>query len=212
MQFFVDTADIEEIDQANKLGILDGVTTNPTLIARTGRPPQEVYHEISRLISGPVSCEVLSTDYEGMMREALDFSKIASHIVVKLPLTHAGIQATKTCSQRGIATNITLCFSANQALIAAKAGATYISPFLGRLDDLGQSGLLLLQEIRQIYDNYDFPTKILAASLRSTEQVKQAALIGADVATMPLKILKQLIVHPLTEQGLKTFLSDIGRL
>ncbi|UYQ71574.1 fructose-6-phosphate aldolase [Pelagibacterium flavum] len=209
MKFFVDTADISEIRELHDAGLLDGVTTNPSLVAKSGRDFKEVVKEICDLLPGlPVSAEVAATDYDGMMAEADVLSKIADNVVVKVPLTLAGLKACKTLSDRGIKTNVTLCFSANQALLAAKVGATYISPFLGRLDDINLDGMQLISDIRVIYDNYDFNTQILAASIRSPNHVSDAALAGADVATIPPGVLKKLADHPLTDKGLDAFVKD----
>ena len=209
MKFFVDTADIGDIRELHDAGLLDGVTTNPSLIAKAGRDFKEVVKEICDLLPGlPVSAEVAATDYDGMMAEADVLGKIADNVVIKLPLTLAGLKACKTLTDRGIKTNVTLCFSANQALLAAKAGATYISPFLGRLDDINLDGMQLIQDIRIIYDNYDFSTEILAASIRTPNHVSDAALAGADVATIPPSVLKKLADHPLTEKGLAAFVKD----
>jgi len=208
MKFFVDTADVDEIREINDLGLLDGVTTNPSLIMKSGRDIMEVTKEICGIVDGPVSAEVTATDYDGMMKEAAVLEKIADNICIKLPLTLDGIKGCKTLSSRGVKTNVTLCFSANQALLAAKAGATYISPFLGRLDDLGLNGMELIEEIRIIYDNYDFDTQILAASIRTVNHVKEAAMIGADVATIPPSTIKALVKHVLTDKGLDAFLAD----
>lgn len=208
MEFFLDTGIIEEIKEAALLGIVDGVTTNPTLIAKTGRKQEDVIREICQIIDGPISAEVIATDYEGMMKEALVLAEIHPNVVIKLPLTEAGIRTCKELSDKSIKTNVTLCFSVNQALLAAKAGATYISPFIGRLDDIGHNGNDLIAEIRQVYDNYGFTTKILAASVRHAFHVREVALIGSDVATMPLSALKALYKHPMTEKGLEAFLKD----
>lgn len=208
MKFFVDTADVNEIRELNDLGLLDGVTTNPSLIMKSGRDIQEVTKEICAMVEGPVSAEVTATDFSGMMREADILSKIADNICIKVPLTLDGLKACKEITGSGRLVNVTLCFSANQALLAAKAGATFISPFIGRLDDLGIDGMELIAEIRTIYDNYDFATEILAASIRTVNHVKQAALIGADVATVPPATLKALVKHPLTDKGLEAFLAD----
>ena len=209
MKFFVDTADINEIRELHDAGLLDGVTTNPSLVAKSGRDFKEVVKEICELLPGlPVSAEVAATDYHGMMAEADVLSKIADNVVIKVPLTLNGLKACKTLSDRGIKTNVTLCFSANQALLAAKVGATYISPFLGRLDDINLDGMQLIQDIRVIYDNYDFSTQILAASIRSANHVSDAALAGADVATIPPAVLKKLADHPLTDKGLAAFVKD----
>lgn len=208
MKFFVDTADVKEIRELNDLGLLDGVTTNPSLILKSGGNITEVTREICSIVSGPVSAEVVATDYDGMMREAAVLSKIADNICIKLPLTLDGLKACKALTSDGRLVNVTLCFSANQALLAAKAGATFISPFIGRLDDIAIDGMDVIAEIRTIYDNYDFKTEILAASIRTVNHVKQAALIGADVATVPPATLKALVKHPLTDKGLEAFLAD----
>lgn len=208
MKFFVDTANIDEIRELNELGLVDGVTTNPTLILKAGRDIFEVAKEICTFVQGPVSLEVASIHYDGMMKEAAVLAKLAPNICIKLPLTLDGLKACRALTQQGIKTNMTLCFSANQALLAAKAGATYISPFIGRLDDMGADGMELIGEIRTIYDNYDFPTQILAASVRTVNHVKEAALIGADVATIPPVTLKALAGHPLTDKGLAAFMAD----
>ncbi|WP_332718699.1 fructose-6-phosphate aldolase [Pelagibacterium mangrovi] len=209
MKFFVDTADINEIRELHDAGLLDGVTTNPSLVAKSGRDFKEVVKEICDLLPGlPVSAEVAATDYEGMMAEADVLAAIADNVVIKVPLTLAGLKACKSLSDRGVKTNVTLCFSANQALLAAKVGATYISPFLGRLDDINLDGMQLIQDIRVIYDNYDFNTQILAASIRSPNHVSDAALAGSDVATIPPAVLKKLADHPLTDKGLAAFVKD----
>jgi transaldolase len=208
MKFFVDTAEIKDIKELHEAGLLDGVTTNPSLIAKSGRDFKEVVKEICALVPGPVSAEVASLEYEGMIAEGEVLAALADNVVVKLPLTLAGLKATKTFKDRGIKTNVTLCFSANQALLAAKAGATYISPFLGRLDDINLDGVELIENIRQIYDNYAFDTEILAASIRSPNHVTQVALAGADVATIPPAIIRKLADHPLTTSGIEGFLKD----
>lgn len=208
MKFFVDTADIKEIRELNELGLIDGVTTNPSLILKSGGNILEVTKEICAIVEGPVSAEVTATDYDGMMKEAAVLAKIADNICIKLPLTLDGLKACRHLTAEGHKTNITLCFSANQALLAAKAGATYISPFIGRLDDININGMELIAEIRTIYDNYNFPTEILAASIRTANHVKEAALLGADVATVPPSTLKALVKHPLTDKGLEAFLAD----
>ena len=209
MKFFVDTADINEIRELHDAGLLDGVTTNPSLVAKSGRDFKEVVKEICELLQGlPVSAEVAATDYDGMMAEADVLAKIADNVVIKVPLTLAGLKACKTLSDRGVKTNVTLCFSANQALLAAKVGATYISPFLGRLDDINLDGMQLIADIRVIYDNYGFDTQILAASIRSPNHVSDAALAGSDVATIPPGVLKKLADHPLTDKGLDAFVKD----
>ena len=208
MKFFVDTADVSEIRELNDLGLLDGVTTNPSLIMKSGRDIMEVTKEMCSIVDGPVSAEVTAMDYDGMMKEAAVLAKIADNICIKLPLTLEGLKACKALTSDGHKTNVTLCFSANQALLAAKAGATYISPFIGRLDDIHLNGMELIGEIRTIYDNYDFATEILAASIRTVNHVKEAALIGADVATIPPSTLKALVKHPLTDKGLEAFMAD----
>ncbi|QBK32053.1 fructose-6-phosphate aldolase [Roseitalea porphyridii] len=208
MKFFVDTADVNEIRELNDIGLLDGVTTNPSLIMKAGRPYAEVTKEICDMVEGPVSAEVTATDFDGMMREAEVLGKIADNVCIKLPLTLDGLKACRALTQGGRQVNVTLCFSANQALLAAKAGATFISPFIGRLDDMAIDGMELIEEIRTIYDNYGFETEILAASIRTVNHVKQAAMIGADVATVPPATLKALVKHPLTDKGLAAFLAD----
>ncbi len=208
MKFFADTADVSEIRELADLGLLDGVTTNPSLILKSGRNIADVTREICEMVAGPVSAEVTATDYAGMMREAAVLAKIADNVCIKLPLTLDGLKACKALTSDGHKTNVTLCFSANQALLAAKAGATFISPFIGRLDDIGIDGMELIGEIRTIYDNYDFRTEILAASIRTVNHVKDAAMLGADVATMPPSVIKALVKHPLTDKGLETFLAD----
>lgn len=209
MKFFVDTADIAEIKELAALGLLDGVTTNPSLVAKAGRDFKTIIAEICEIVPGPVSAEVAATDYEGMLREGRTLAKVAKNVTVKVPLTWDGLKACKTLTGDGTMVNVTLCFSANQALLAAKAGATFISPFLGRLDDIGLDGMQLLREIRVIYDNYpDIGTEILAASIRSVNHVKDVAMIGADVATVPPAVLKALVKHPLTDKGLELFLAD----
>lgn len=208
MKFFVDTADVDEIRELADTGLLDGVTTNPSLILKSGRDIIEVTKEICGLTDGPVSAEVTAMDYDGMMKEAAILSKIASNVCIKLPLTMDGLKACKALTSEGHQTNVTLCFSANQALLAAKAGATYISPFIGRLDDMGIDGMELIEDIRTIYDNYGFETQILAASIRTVNHVKDAALAGADVSTIPPSTLKALVKHPLTDKGLDAFMAD----
>ncbi|WP_291199529.1 fructose-6-phosphate aldolase [Hyphomonas sp.] len=208
MKFFVDTADTKDIADLAASGLIDGVTTNPSLIAKSGRPFAEVIAEICALTPGPVSAEVVATDYDGMIKEGRKLAKIASNVTVKLPLTLDGLKACKTLTGEGTQVNVTLCFSANQALLAAKAGATFISPFIGRLDDIHLDGMELIHEIRQIYDNYLFDTEILAASIRTANHVKQCALAGADVMTAPPAVIKSLVNHPLTDKGLETFLAD----
>lgn len=215
MKFFIDTANLAEIKEAEALGILDGVTTNPSLMAKEGITGAanilNHYSEICKIVNGPISAEVIATDYEGMIREGLELSKIHHNIVVKIPMTTEGIKAIKYFSLKGIKTNCTLVFSAGQALLAAKAGATYISPFLGRLDDISFDGLELIAQIRQIFDNYSFATEILAASVRHPMHIVRCAEIGADVATCPLKAILALANHPLTDKGLEQFLADYAK-
>jgi len=208
MKIFLDTANVGELREAAALGVLDGVTTNPTLMAREQRPFRDLVDEICRIVEGAVNLEVVATDAAGMVREGRELAKIAPQVVVKLPTTAEGIKALRTLSREGIRTNLTLCFSPNQALLVAKAGATYVSPFLGRLDDVGHVGMELVRTIRRIYDNYRFETQILAASLRTPLHVVEAALAGADVATMPFPVFRQLLQHPLTDIGLQRFLDD----
>jgi transaldolase len=208
MKFFIDTADIREVREAAAMGLVDGVTTNPSLVAKTGKKFREVLLEICDIVKGPVSAEVVGTTHDEMMREAREYAALRPNIVVKIPLIAEGLKAVRTCSDEGIKTNVTLCFSATQALLAAKAGATYISPFIGRLDDISTDGMQLIEEICQIYDNYGFETQVLVASVRHPMHVHQAARIGAHVATCPLSVLMQLVKHPLTEIGLAKFLSD----
>jgi transaldolase len=209
MKFFVDTADVAEIKELAATGLLDGVTTNPSLVAKAKRDFKEIIAEICEAVQGPVSAEVAATDLDGMLREGRALAKIAKNVTVKVPLTWDGLKACRALTGDGTMVNVTLCFSANQALLAAKAGATFISPFVGRLDDAGQDGMELIREIRTIYDNYaDLKTQILAASIRNVIHVKQAAMIGADVATVPPSVLRALVQHPLTDKGLDLFLSD----
>jgi len=208
MKFFADTAEVKDIKELADLGLLDGVTTNPSLIAKSGRQFKDVIAEICSIVDGPVSAEVVSLDFEGMMREAADLRKIAKNVTIKVPLTLDGLKACKALSSDGCMVNVTLCFSANQALLAAKAGATFISPFVGRLDDIHLDGTELIAEIRQIYDNYAFDTEVLAASVRTPLHVKQVALIGADVATCPPAVIKSLVKHPLTDKGIEQFMAD----
>lgn len=212
MKFFIDTADINEIKEAASLGILDGVTTNPSLVAKTGRDYKSVIKDILEVCKGPVSAEVLAVDYEGMMKEARDWAALASNVVVKIPLTEDGIKAVVTCTAEGIKTNVTLCFSASQALVAAKAGATYISPFVGRLDDISHEGMGLIREIKEVYANYNMTTEILVASIRSPMHLLDSARVGADVSTIPLKVFNQLIKHPLTDIGLAKFIEDTKKI
>jgi transaldolase len=208
MKFFLDTANVQEIREAHDLGVLDGVTTNPSLVAKEGRDYHEVVAEICKIVKGPVSAEVVATDRDGMVKEGRVFAKIAENVVVKCPIIPEGIKATKILSGEGVKVNATLCFSATQALIAAKAGASFVSPFLGRVDDVSSHGMQIIHDIRAIYDNYDFKTEILAASLRHPMHVLESALAGADAATMPHKVLLQCFKHPLTDVGLKKFLED----
>lgn len=212
MKFFIDTADINEIREANKLGVLDGVTTNPSLMAKTGRKVLDVLKEICDEVDGPISAEVLAVDFDGIMKEGHALAKLHKNIVVKVPLIKEGLKAVKAFSGEGIKTNVTLCFSPNQALLAAKAGATYISPFIGRLDDVSAVGMELVEQIVTIYENYGFDTEVLVASVRNPIHVLEAALIGAHVATMPLSVIEQLIKHPLTDIGLEKFLSDAKKI
>ncbi len=208
MKFFVDTADVEAIAELNELGMVDGVTTNPSLILKSGRDIVEVTREICAMIEGPVSAEVVALEAEAMIAEGRRLAKIADNIAIKVPLTWDGLKACRVLTGEGFMVNVTLCFSANQALLAAKAGATFISPFIGRLDDINLDGLELIADIRSIYDNYGFETQILAASVRSVNHMSQAALIGADVATAPPKVIKSMANHPLTDKGLDGFLKD----
>jgi transaldolase len=209
MKLFIDSADVGEIKNLAATGVVDGVTTNPSLVAKSGRNFAEALREICDLVEGPVSAEVTATDVDGMVAEGRALAKIARNIAVKVPMTWAGLKACRTLSQDDTMVNVTLCFSANQALLAAKAGATFVSPFIGRLDDVGQEGMELIRDIRAIYDNYaDFDTEILAASIRHPVHVTQAAKAGADVATLPPNVFKQLIEHPLTDKGLAAFLAD----
>lgn len=208
MKIFLDTADLQEIRDAAQSGLIDGVTTNPSLIAKSGRKLQDVVIEICDLVPGPISAEVIATDFEGMLSEAKQLAQLHENIVVKVPLTEAGLRTVAQLSPEGVSFNVTLCFSLGQALLAAKAGATYISPFLGRLDDLTHRGVDLIPEITQVYDHYGFETQVLAASIRSPLHVAEVALSGAHVATIPFKVFKQLFRHPLTDVGLAKFLED----
>ena len=208
MQFFIDTVDVAEIREAQALGILDGVTTNPSLVAKSGRVFEEVAREILELVDGPVSLEVTALDTAGMLAEAAELAGWGENAVIKLPLTPDGLKACKTLEDVGTRTNVTLCFSANQALLAAKAGASYVSPFIGRLDDISEVGMELIHNMRIIFDNYDFRTQILAASIRNPVHVLESALAGADVATIPFSVFNQLVKHPLTDSGLAKFLAD----
>jgi transaldolase len=208
MQFFIDTGDLNEIRTAHSWGFVDGVTTNPSLVAKTGKDQKALIQEICEIVDGPISAEVISTEAPGMLKEAYELAKFHKNVVIKLPMTKDGMIALKELSAKNIKTNVTLIFSANQALLAAKNGATYVSPFIGRLDDIGQTGMDLIQEIRVIFNNYDFSTKILAASIRHSDHVKTCALAGADVATIPFKAIEGLFHHPLTKLGLEQFLAD----
>ena len=208
MKFFIDTANIDEIKKANELGMVDGVTTNPSLVAKEGREFKGLIKEICDIVDGPVSAEVVSTDAEGMVKEARELAKLADNIVVKIPMLEEGLKAVKTLAQEEINTNVTLCFSPIQALMAAKAGAAYISPFVGRLDDISHIGMELVEEIITIYDNYGFETEVIVASIRNPIHVLDAALMGADIATIPFKVIQQLTKHPLTDIGVEKFLAD----
>ncbi len=208
MQFFIDTADVGEIKKALEMGLCDGVTTNPSLVAKTGRAFDDVLKEIVSIVRGPVSAEVTAVEAEGMLKEARHLAKFADNVVVKIPLILEGLKAVKTLTAEGIRTNVTLCFSPTQALLAAKAGATYVSPFVGRLDDISEEGMALIGQILEIYRNYEFSTQVLVASVRNPMHVVQAARMGADVATIPFSVLEQLARHPLTDSGLKKFLAD----
>ena len=208
MKFFADTADTDAIRELAETGLLDGVTTNPSLVMKSGRDFKEVVSEICGMVDGPVSAETVALDAEGMIAEGRELAKLGENIAIKVPLTLAGLKACKTLRDEGRMVNVTLCFSANQALLAAKAGATFISPFIGRLDDINLDGMALIADIRQIYDNYGFETEILAASIRTVNHVTEAAKIGADVATMPPDVIRKLASHPLTDKGLDAFLKD----
>ena len=208
MKFFIDTANIAEIKDAHSMGMLDGVTTNPSLIAKEGRVFEDIIKEICEIVDGPISAEVISTDYDGMIQEAKKLADIHDNIVVKIPMTIDGIKATKTLTEEGIKTNVTLVFSPLQALMAAKAGATFVSPFVGRIDDISSDGMLLVEQIVEIYGNYAFDTQVIVASVRNPLHVLDAGLIGADIATVPYSVLSRLAAHPLTDKGLKAFLDD----
>lgn len=208
MEFFLDTADIKEIETGLEWGMVNGITTNPTLIAKQGKPYLATVQEIARLVPGPVSGEVLATEFDEIMEQGRRLAGLAENVVVKVPLTPAGLRAVARLLDEGIRTNVTLCFSAAQALIAAKAGAAYISPFVGRLDDVGEDGMELIEKVVSIYQNYEFDTKVLVASIRHPVHIVQSALLGADVATLPFKVLEQLYKHPLTDVGLDRFLAD----
>jgi len=208
MKFFLDTANVDEIREAAELGLVDGITTNPSLLAKEAAPDREILERICELVPGPVSAEVVATDAEGMVREGRDLAKIASNIVVKCPLIAEGLKAVRILKEDGIRSNVTLCFSVPQALFAAKAGAYIVSPFVGRLDDIGTEGMALIRDIRQVYRNYEFQTQILVASIRNPLHVIEAARIGADIATIPAKVYQALLKHPLTDSGLERFLED----
>lgn len=208
MKFFIDTGDVAEVKEAAAMGLVDGITTNPSLIAKSGRKYKDVVTEMCELVNGPISAEVLSTTYDEMMAEAREWHKLHKNIVVKLPLIPDGLKGVRTCAQEGIRTNVTLCFSPNQALLAAKAGANYISPFIGRIDDISENGMNLIEKIVTIYQNYDYQTEVLVASVRNPMHVVDAALLGADICTIPYSVMKQLAHHPLTDVGLKKFVED----
>ncbi len=212
MQIFIDSADIEEIRDAAEMGVIDGVTTNPSLVAKTGRPFKEVLVDICEVVNGPISAEVVATDHEGIIREGRNLAAMHENIVVKVPLIAEGLKAVRTLSEEGIRTNVTLCFSVTQGLLAAKAGATYISPFIGRVDDIAGSGMELVQQLVTVYGNYGLDTKVLAASIRHPLHVVEASLLGADVATIPHKVIHQLLKHPLTDIGLERFLADAKKI
>ena len=212
MKFFIDTANLDEIKEAASLGILDGVTTNPSLVSKEGKDFRKLLDEILKIVDGPVSAEVISIDYEGILKEGRDLAKIHKNIVVKIPLIKEGLKACKTLTSEGIKVNVTLCFSPTQAILAAKAGATYISPFVGRLDDISTSGMDLISQIVQIYRNYNYKTEVLVASVRHPLHVVEAALIGADVCTIPFDVIKKMFNHPLTDIGLEKFLGDWKKL
>ncbi len=212
MQIFIDSADLAEIQDAAAMGVVDGVTTNPSLVAKTGRPLKDVITDICEIVDGPISAEVIATDYEGIVKEGRALAALHPNVVVKVPLIADGLKAVRTFTDEGIKTNVTLCFSAPQGLLAAKAGATYISPFIGRIDDIGGDGMELVQQLVQIYENYDLPTQVLAASIRHPVHVVQAAMIGAHVGTLPHKVIRQLLDHPLTTIGLEKFLADAKKI
>ncbi len=208
MKFFIDTANIDEIKKAVDMGMVDGVTTNPTLISRENKPFEEIISEIAKIVDGPISAEVIALDSEGMLKEGRELAKISDNIVIKVPMTTDGLKATKAFSAEGIKTNVTLVFSTAQALLAAKAGAAFVSPFVGRLDDIAQTGMDLISDIMTIYDNYGYQSEVIVASVRSPMHVMDAALIGADIATIPFKVIAQLAKHPLTDLGMESFLKD----
>ena len=208
MKFFIDTANVNEIREAASFGLVDGVTTNPSLVAKEGKDFRKLLEEICSIVDGPISAEVISLEFKGMMKEAHELSKIHPNIVIKLPLILEGLKAAKSLKAEGICTNVTLCFSANQGLLAAKAGASFVSPFIGRLDDIGHDGMELIEQIMTIYRNYQYETEVIVASVRHTMHVTQAALIGADICTIPFKVMEQLAKHPLTDSGVERFLAD----
>lgn len=210
MKFFIDTAMVDEIRKANELGVLDGVTTNPSLIAKAGRPAREVVKEICSIVDGPVSAEVLSTDFDGMVKEGMEWRELAENIAVKIPICEAGLKATKKLSDEGIMVNSTLVFHPVQAILAAKAGAAFVSPFVGRLDDISTDGMALIEDLVTIFSNYDFDTEIIVASVRHPMHVVEAARLGADIATIPFNVITQLLKHPLTDIGIDKFLKDAG--
>jgi transaldolase len=212
MKIFIDSADLDEIRDAAAMGVVDGVTTNPTLVAKTGRPLVDVITKICEIVDGPISAEVIATDYEGIVKEGRALAKLHPNVVVKVPLIAEGLKAVRTFTSEGIKTNVTLCFSATQGLLAAKAGATYISPFIGRIDDISGDGMELVDQLVQIYRNYDLPTEVLAASVRHPVHVVQCAMLGAHVATLPHKVILQLLQHPLTSSGLERFLADAKKI
>ena len=212
MQIFIDTADIEEIRDAAAMGVIDGVTTNPSLVAKTGRPFKDVLVDICEVVDGPISAEVIATDYEGIVSEARKLAAMHENIVVKVPLIAEGLKAVQTLAKEGIRTNVTLCFSPTQGLLAAKAGATYVSPFVGRIDDISGNGMEIIEQLVAIYQNYGLSTQVLVASVRHPVHVVQASLIGADVATIPHKVIHQLVKHPLTDIGLERFLADARKI
>ncbi|MFP4309725.1 MAG: fructose-6-phosphate aldolase [Desulfococcaceae bacterium] len=208
MKFFIDTANLNEIREAHRMGMVDGVTTNPSLVAKEGRDYEEIVREICELVDGPISAEVIAVDYDGMMEEARRWAKVHDNVVVKIPMTVDGLKAVKTLREEDIATNVTLIFSPLQALMAAKAGASFVSPFAGRIDDLSQDGMILVEQIMDIYGNYDFDTEVIVASVRNPLHILESALVGAHIATVPFGVLSKLAGHPLTDKGLKAFLDD----
>ncbi len=208
MKIFIDTADVKEIREAAAMGVVDGVTTNPSLIAKTGRKLDEVIREICEIVNGPISAETISTDCDGMMKEARQLAKIHPNVIIKVPSTTEGLKAVRRCAQEGIRNNVTLCFSPSQALLIAKAGAYIVSPFVGRLDDVSEDGMALVEQIVAIYKNYGFKTQLLVASVRNPTHVVRAAMLGADIATLPFSVIQQLMKHPLTDIGIERFLAD----